>query len=628
METRFGVKDFFIVALLVGLIVLVVLSMVQFDRQYELVRATNAKLQEQTGDLAKIRRLLEQGAVSINAGRQPGATASTQPSGEALGEGWVQPKEDAFTRMKRAYAASDFAEGDSLIDTFGVVPEKLTPLISSDLYSQYVQAAVLDTLCTYDPDTLGWLPSLAEAWRIAPDQKTIDFRLRRGATFSDGEPVTADDVVFTIEWTKNEQVEAPRSRVYLDKLAKVEKLDDYTVRFVFKEPYFKSFETAALTQVLSKKFYSKYTPTEFNRSVGLLIGSGPYRLPDPTSWRPEPGKPVQLVRNERYWGDPAPAIKRMAWRVIQNPAAQLTAFKNGEVDLFTQPDAEQYLAMTSDPAQAARMKAFALDAPTTGYIFIGWNEKRDGKPTHFADPRVRRALTMLIDRERIVRDIARGLATVNSGPFYTLGPQSDPSVKPWPYDPSAAVKLLEQAGYHKVNGTLVGPDGQEFRFRLSYNASSEERKRICTYVRDTLATVGIICDLDPTEWSVMLKRINDRQIDAACMGWGGTVTEDAKQIFHSSEIAGTGDNFVSYSNPDLDKAIDEARSVADLEKGAPLWHKVHRIIHQDQPYTFLYERKQLTLVDGRFRGDVPTKKLGISPSSEWYVPSALQKYKD
>ena len=120
----------------------------------------------------------------------------------------------------------------------------------------------------------------------------------------------------------------------------------------------------------------------------------------------------------------------------------------------------------------------------------------------------------------------------------------------------------------------------------------------------------------------------DSHVSFVLGGWGGTVTEDAKQIFHSSQIEGTGDNFVSYANPELDKAIDEARLVADMSKGAPLWHKVHQIIHQDQPYTFLYQEKQLNLVDGRFRGNVPTKKLGLSPSNEWYVPSALQKYKD
>jgi peptide/nickel transport system substrate-binding protein len=620
MENRFGVKDFFIVALLVGVIVLVVLSMVQFDRQYQLIRQTQTKLDEHTTDLARIRKVLEQGAVSFGGGQQRGGPATA----EVLGEGWVQPKENAFTNAKRMAAMPDYAEGDALIDTFGVVPAKLTPLVSTDLYASYVQAAVLDTLCERDPDTLGWRGRLATAWKIHPDQKTFEFKLRRGVTFSNGEPLTAHDVVFTWELAMNEKIEAPRQRVYYERIEKVEALDDYTVRFVFKEPYVKSFEIAALVQVQSKAFYSKYAPTEYNRGLGLLLGSGPYRLRDPEAWRPEPGKPVELVRNERYWGEVAPAFKRFAWRVIEQPAPRLTAFKNGEIDMYTQPESEQFLATKDDK----RVQAFALDAPQTGYIYIGWNQKRDGKPTPFADRRVRQAVTMLIDRERIVRDIKRGLATVNSGPFYTMGRQSDPGIKPWPYDPERAQQLLAEAGYKKVNGVLVGPDGKEFRFRLTFNSARDERRRICTYVKDALATVGIVCEPDATEWTVMVKRLHDRQIDAACMGWGGVVEADPMQLFHSSAMEGTGDNYCSYSNPELDKTIEEARAIADIDKGLPLWHKVHRLIHEDQPYTFLYQEKQLTLVDGRFRGVEPTKKLGLSSQLDWYVPAALQKYKE
>src|SRR5437763_5505877 len=139
MENRFAFKDFILTGLLIVVIVLVILSMIQFDRQYELVRQTNAKLQEQTTDLSRIRRLLEQG-IAVR------PTESTQATTSTSSDGWIEPKEDSFTRMRKTHAAPDYADGDALIDTFGVVPEKLTPLISSDLYSSYVQAAVLDSL--------------------------------------------------------------------------------------------------------------------------------------------------------------------------------------------------------------------------------------------------------------------------------------------------------------------------------------------------------------------------------------------------------------------------------------------------------------------------------------------------
>ena len=609
MENRFGLKDFFIMFLLVIVIVLVVLGMVQFDRQWDLVRQTNAKLSEQTTDIARIRRLLENG----------GGIATTQAnSGSNLTAG--------FERITKAQSSPDYATGDAIVDTFMAVPDKLTPLITTDSYAGVVQGYVLDSLCERDPNTFEYIPRLASSWKISDDQLTIDFDLRKGVTFSDGEPLTADDVIFTMDWIRNDQVEAPRARTYLDKLDKVVKTGDYSVRFIFKEPYFKSFETASGTQVMSKKFYSKFSPKEYNESTGLLFGSGPYRMADPTSWRPEPGKPIEVVRNERYWGPP-PAAKRMIWKVIENPSARVTAFRNGETDVYSNVPPEQYDSMNADPSVASHTQHFALKIVNAGYRYIGWTEVLNGKPTRFTDKRVRKAMTLLINREAICKDIMKGYAFVNSGSFSTMSPQSDPSVQPLPVDVSQAMQLLFDAGYKKSGDTLVGPDGQPFRFKLTYGSASLIAPRIASYVKDNLARAGIIVEQDPEEWSVMLKRVKDKQLEAYIMGWTGGIEEDCHQIFHTDAISGTGDNCVSYSNKELDKLIDQARITVKDELRMPIWHQVHRIIAEDQPYTFLYSDMDLSLIDKRFK-NVEATKLGINSTQEWYTPSSAQKYKE
>src|SRR5687768_12535544 len=208
MEKRFGLKDFFLFLLVAGLIVMVFLQGLQYDRQWKVVQETRDKLQEQTTDLSRIRRLLERGAL----------VATTNPAA-----GGTSAIADVDVRTRMAQEKPDYAEGDALIDISTVIPDKLTPLVNTDLYSMIMQSYVLDTLLDRDPITLKWMPRLASEWKVSDDGLTIDFTLRRGVTFSDGEPLTADDVVFTIEWTLNEQVEAPRSRVYLDKLARCEK---------------------------------------------------------------------------------------------------------------------------------------------------------------------------------------------------------------------------------------------------------------------------------------------------------------------------------------------------------------------------------------------------------------------
>ena len=410
----------------------------------------------------------------------------------------------------------------------------------------------------------------------------------------------------------------------------VTKIDDDHVRFVFKEPYFLSFELAAATPIMPKAFYSKYSPEEFNRSTGLLMGSGPYRLDSPTDWRPVPGKPVVLVRNERYWG-PAPSFNRCVWDIIENPAASNTAFRNGDTDMIDMITggltSEQFDQMCADKALVDRTQHYVTDDPTEGFIYVGWNQKqgRDGKPTPFADPRVRRAMTMLTDRDSIVKNIMRGYATPITGPFCPLTPQADKSIKPYPYDPQAALKLLAEAGYTTQGDRLVGPDGKPLEFKLMFNSSNEIRKHIASFLRDSYAKAGILVTPEPVEWSVMLKRLDEQQFDVYLGGWSGTIEFDAYQIFSTSQIDGTGDNFIQFSDPALDKVIEQARATVDESKRMPLWHQADRILHVDEPYTFLYLDKGMTFVAGRIHG-LDVTKLGLNGTNEWYVPRDIQKY--
>jgi peptide/nickel transport system substrate-binding protein len=675
MENRFGIKDFFLFLILLLVIGVIVLAMVQYDRQWDLLREINTRMTQETTDLSAIRRLLEQGG-------GPSSRPTTQSSAMV-----------GFERVLKSHAAPDFALGDAVVNAFLSQPHKLTPLISQDLAGSEVLACVLDSLADRDPNTLEWIPRLATSWSVkdntaawqvyfdqrksvpltedevvkesdcpppekaderksyiaqrkqegrrpedvgaepnCPSATDITFQLRRGVTFSDGSPFSADDVVFTFAFIRDERIECPRDRAYMTNLRTVEKLDDYTVRFTYKSPYFKSFEVAAGWSILPKAFYSKFDPTDFNRSTGLLLGSGPYRMPDPTAWRPEPGKPVILVRNERYWG-PTPSFNRLVWNTISEASARTTAFKNGDIDAYGGSTSgitpEQYDQMVADPELSKRADHWMIDTPTQGDIFIGWNEKVGamGPPSVFADVRVRKAMTMLTDRDGIVRDIMRGYATVMSSPFSPLTPQTDPSIKPWPYDPAAAEKLLNGAGFKRDGDRLVGPDGKPFEFKLMFNTSNETRRRIASLIRDSYARAGILVNLDPAEFSVCIKRMDDRQFEAYLGGWGGVIESDPYQIFHSSQIAGTGDNFCQFRDEAVDKAIEAARAEVVDEKRWPLWHDVHRALHEAEPYTFLYEDKDMEFLSNRFHG-VEATKLGLNAVWEWYTPANLQKYRD
>lgn len=611
MENRFGVKDLVLFGLLGLLTAVVLLAMIQFNRHWDVVQQIRTRVDEQTADLEYIKQRIHTGG-----GAGGGAVAGGVDPGQA--------NLDADVRVRKLHASPDYAPGGNIVGVLGSVPTRLTPILDPDLYGARIQTALFDTLADRDSISLEWQPRLAKRWTVSPDGLTIDFELRPGVVFSNGDPLSADDVIYTMELTRNEKIEAPGSRSILDKLDTVTKTSDLGVRFKFKEPYYKTFEVAAGTQVVSKKFYAKYTTDQINTTPGLVMGSGPYRMPDPAGWKPEPGKPIELVRNERYWGEPAAADK-LVWRLIELPPSRMTALRNGEIDVYEDMNPVQFEELTKDAELTKRIRPLAMQSINYGYSFVAWNQKRGGKPTPFADVRVRRAMSMLLDRGAIIRELYRGRATPISGPFHPKSPMSDPSIQPWPYDPPQAEKLLGEAGFKRQGGGLVGPDGKPFAFELLYANSSDTAKRQAVFIQDAMARAGIVVNPAPIEWNVMEQRQKERKFDALTMGWGGGgVEDDPFQMYSIQAAEGVGQNFVQYINPKLDAAMNAARTTVDDAKRMPLWHEVHRIIHEDEPYTFVAADWELVAVAAKYKGAEETK-VGVTPRTEWYVPKELPR---
>lgn len=618
MNNRFGLKDLVLMVLLVLVLVVLFLGMKQVDRQWDKLQAINHNLEDQGREIAQLRRAISSG-VSIRSAS--GGQASTQPAAD-----------DPFKYVKEAEAKPDYATGDWLVDAFYARIPVLTPLISQDYYSKLVQARVVEWLAYRDPYTLEYIPALASSWKISPDGMSITFQLRRGVVFSDGQPFTADDVVFSFKLPMNPSIAAPRYRGYYEKIGDVVKINDYEVVFKFKEPYFDSFDLASGLEILPKHFYEKFKPEEINQSTGLLMGTGPYKLKDPTSWKP--GEPqIELVRNDRYWGEPGP-FDKIIWRIVEQESAALTMFKNGQLDLFA-ASPEQYREMLRDSDLLKHTRHMEYVPVTAGFAYIAWNQKQGGKtPTPFADKRVRQALTLLIDRERLVREVMLGYAKTATGPFAAASKQRDPEIKPWPFDPQRAKALLKEAGFEDRDGdgVLESPQGEPFRFKLSYLPTVKISEQTVLFVKDGLAKAGIVCEPDPQNWPILMKKMTNRDFDAITAAWSGVIENDIYQLFDSSQIADNGDNYMSYSNPKLDKLMREARSTIDEGKRIPLWRECHRIINDDQPYTFLFDRMALAFFDDRIQ-NIELSKVGLNYISRWampipwYVPKARQKWK-
>lgn len=620
METRYAAKDLTLILGLIILGVMLILLMYQVDRQWSRLSEMQRAMQEQSDDLRRVRVALQSLETRVR-------------SGMAVGAGEGDPLADippAFRRAQQAAAQPDFAPGDWLVQAFPTGLSTITPLVSADAYSREVQNYVLESLITRDPDTLEWQGLIARDWAISDDGLTITFRMRPDVNFSDGVPLTAHDVVFTWAFIMNEAIAAPRSRAYLEKLEKVEALDDHTVAFTFAEPYFNSLSLAGGLEIMPKHFYARFLddPEAFNRSRGLLLGSGPYRLADPEGWTPDQGM-VELVRNPRYWGPVDPPFNRVLWRVIENDSARLTTFRNGEIDAYGARPRE-YQRLLEDAQLRERTWHFEYMSPTAGYNYIGWNQERDGRPTRFADPRVRQAMSHLTPIERIIDEIMLGYAEPAVSPFNPRSPQHDTSLEPYAFDIERATQLLHEAGYRSRNrdGILVDEQGRPFEFELVFFQDNEDTRRIVLFLRDIYARAGILMRPRPTEWSVMLDLLTRKDFDAITLGWTSGVETDIYQMFHSSQTVAGGDNFINYRNPELDRLIDLARAEVDEAARMALWQQAERILYEDQPYTFLMRRQTLAFIDRRLH-NLQITNLGLNLGAvpvETYVPADLQRY--
>ena len=620
MDRRFTIKDFFLFAALGAVLVALLVAMYMIDRQWNMMSRMRATMQEQAEDL----RGLRAGLKALDARVASGAVAArAAPESEAAAA-------PAFARALAASRRPDHASGDWLVRAFGVGLKTITPLVSSDTYAAQVQGYVQETLITRDPDTLEWRGLIAHSWEIGEDGLSIAFRLRDGVTFSDGRPLTADDVAFTFAFIMNESIAAPRARAYLEKIESVEATSTLEVRFRYREPYFNALALAGGLEVMPRHFYEPYLedPTAFNESKGLLLGSGPYRLADPRAWTPDLGF-VELERNPRYWGPVTPSFDRILWKVIENDSARLTTFRNRDIDSYSARPRE-YQGLLDDDALRAQSHNFEFMNAVAGYSYIGWNQRRGGKPTRFADRRVREAMTWLTDRERIIDEIMLGYAEPALSPFSPRSRQHDPALEPRPFDPEKAKSLLAEAGYRDRDGDGVLEDeaGAPFEFELVYFQENEDTERIVLFLKDLYARAGVHLKPLPSEWPVMLDLLDERNFDAITLGWTSGVETDVFQMFHSSQIEDGGDNFVHFEHAEFDSLVDQARATVREEERMPLWQAVERIFHEEQPYTFLMRRKTLAFVDRRIENLAVTGlglNLGLVPV-EVFAPRAAQRY--
>ncbi|MEM9083746.1 MAG: ABC transporter substrate-binding protein, partial [Planctomycetota bacterium] len=500
--------------------------------------------------------------------------------------------------------SSNYQQGGEFFELAGAPPDKLTPYIGGDVTARDVNAYVFQALAIRDRRSpFGWVGVLGEAWQVDPAGLWVRAKIFDNAAWSDGTPLTAHDYAWTYHnYTHNELVNAERTRSVTTQLVDVKAISDKVVEFVFSEPVYSN-ESIALDYLpLPEHFYSGFTPEQINASSALQLGSGMYRLPDPSyeaQWTRSDTDYV-LVKNRRYWGDEQPTFDSVRFRFITDFGSRLQSFENGEGHL-TRVTSKQYADKIADEEFLEKANIHVWTNVQSAYSYIAWNSgvRGDGKTTPFDDVRVRRAMTMFVDRERIIRDELEGLGDVAYGPN-PPGPATSPDVKPFPYDPAAAVALLEEAGWADTNGdNILDKDGKNFTFTYTIPAGVEAWVRIANQISNELRKYGVECSVEIQEWSRFSEMLKNRNFDAISLAWSASGPEsDPRQLWHpDSADPGEGDNYSQWRNERAGEIIDQGRRTIDRDERMKLWQELHELIHEEQPYTFMVRRPSIVVID-------------------------------
>jgi len=625
MQSRFGVKDFFTILLLLAVLISVWLSMTQRTRMELAIESIRVKLVEMERQDALLQRQIEKGFAGggvVATGAAPAAVVAQ------TNDAWARPGV-AITRWPSPTPATDpasiagFAIGGEFTEIFEAQPAKLVPYIQSDVYGTRVLDRVCESLGSFNAKTLKMEGVLADGWQVDPDGLWIRAHINPRARFSDGARVTAEDVRWTyLDFIGNPLIEAERSRSTQDNLKTVKVIDEQTVEFEFKEPFFTNTLIAFGNPVLPKHWYSKFEPSQINQGTGLMMGSGKFKLerlpsgPDNIDVQWTPGTDVVLVRSEQYWAE-KPPLERLRFKVVSDELGRLVSLRNGEGSMIL-PSSPQFNKVLREDADFEKaFYALKWVNMRCGYSFIAWQcGPRAGKAlTPFHDARVRRAMTMLLDRERMIRDIWDGIGIVAKGPMNPESPASDPALKPLPFNPDQAKVLLAEAGWKDRNGDgiLENEAGDKFTFEYTYASGGEISERLARFVKDSFTNAGILVTTRPVDWSRYQDLLKLRDFDAITMGWGNNAPEsDPRQIWHSESTREGGDNFTQWRNADADALIEQGRRSMVESDRMLVWRQLEAVIADQQPYTFVRVAPWLRFVDRRF-GNVNMYRSGLQP---------------
>jgi peptide/nickel transport system substrate-binding protein len=515
--------------------------------------------------------------------------------------------------------------GGRLVAALTAEPATFNPLVMVDSASRTVIDQLMADLVHIDRQTHATFANAAESWTVSDDGRTLTAVLRPGLTFSDGEPCTADDVVFSFECYLDEEVGSPQRDLLIvgGEPIEVRATDERTVVIDMAAPYavadrlFDGFAVlpehvlgpAREAGTLAEQWGTATPPDE-------IVGLGAFRLGEVV-----PGERVVLERNPHYWrtdddGVQLPYLDELVFVIVPDAETAALRFEAGELDVIDRLAPETFEALASSPrADTAELLDLGPGLDFT-FLFFNLNDLGPDAPERlqvaqswFREVEFRRAVSTAIDRQAIVDLVYRGRATplaTHVTPGY--GDWMHPDLEPPAHDPAAALERLESVGFSRdSDGPLLDPDGRPVEFSILVSAGSTARERMATIIQADLATIGINAGIATAESRTLVARIlQQRDYEASILGFGGTDVDPNPAI---GFLASTGPNRLwrlqwSQAEPawqmQIDTLLREQLIAPRRSDRIALYHRVQEVVFEHHPLTPLTSQHLLVGVDTRF----------------------------
>ena len=499
--------------------------------------------------------------------------------------------------------------------------QSMNGLVSSDYNSNNIQRHMLFMTTVQYDENLQLVPYLAESWdtvRVAGDSLELTFRIRQDVRGHDGTPTTAADVFFTYQRAIDPLTAFPNISGFDLYSRRAELVDPFTFKVRLK-PHADFLDMWAQTAIMPEHILGQVPPAELIQNGFRYepVGNGPFRFV-----RRVPNQEWVFEANPDFpegLGGP-PYLERIVYRSIPEATTLLTELLTGNVDLYLAPlpDMADQIRATQD----VELRSWRFRQ----YEYIAWNTRLP----LFSDARVRRALTMAIDRQQMVDALRRGFGEVGHSVVTPAHWSYDPSDTEAmiPYDPEGARRLLTEAGWTMGRDSILrNAQGTPFRFSLMTNAENNNRRDAVEIVQAQLRPFGIVVEPRFIEFvtmvSVLQGSVNPagertRDFDASVGGWVVFFRQDDTDILHCKRL-NQPYQYVGFCNPRVDALIDTLAVTMDREQARPLWREYQRLMIQESPYTVLYYPERLGAVRRRLQGAVLDIRGETITARKWWL---------